>query len=148
VSQGTVNILLVEDNEVDVEGVQRAFQRYKIRNPIIVATDGIEALEMLRGTGDAAAIQRPYMIILDLNLPRMDGIEFLRELRRDPELRDSIVFVLTTSQDADDKVASYSFNVAGYMVKSRIGEGFLGLCEMLDCYWRIVEFPPGNPQRG
>jgi CheY-like chemotaxis protein len=142
VSDGTVNVLLVEDNEVDVEGVQRAFQRYKIRNPIIVARDGLEALDMLRGAGHAVPIQRPYMIILDLNLPRMDGIEFLKELRRDPELQDSIVFVLTTSQDDDDKLASYSLNVAGYMVKSRVGEGFLGLCEMLDCYWRVIEFPP------
>jgi CheY-like chemotaxis protein len=142
VSEGTVNVLLVEDNDVDVEGVQRAFERYKIRNPIIVARDGIEALDMLRGTGQVVPIQRPYMIILDLNLPRMDGIEFLQELRRDPALQDSIVFVLTTSQDDDDKLASYSLNVAGYMVKSRIGEGFLGLCEMLDCYWRVIEFPP------
>jgi CheY-like chemotaxis protein len=142
VSDGTVNILMVEDNEVDIEGVQRAFQRHKIRNPIMVARDGLEALEMLRGNGRAAPVARPYMVILDLNLPRMDGIEFLHELRRDPALQDSIVFVLTTSQDDDDKLASYGLNVAGYMVKSRIGEGFLGLCEMLDCYWRVVEFPP------
>lgn len=141
-SSGTVNVLLVEDNEVDVEGIQRAFQRYKIRNPVVVARDGIEALDMLRGGGDAASIPRPYMILLDLNLPRMDGIEFLEELRRDSALHDSIVFVLTTSQEDDDKLASYNLNVAGYMVKSRVGEGFMGLCEMLDCYWRIIEFPP------
>ena len=141
-----VNILLVEDNEVDVECIQRAFERYRILNPVVVARDGIDALDMLRGTGGAPALQRPYMIILDLNLPRMDGIELLRELRKDAELRDSIVFVLTTSQDDDDKVASYSFNVAGYMVKNRIGEGFLGLCEMLDRYWRVIEFPP-SPRR-
>jgi CheY-like chemotaxis protein len=144
VSEGTINVLLVEDNEVDVEGVQRAFKRYKIRNPIIVARDGIEALDMLRGNGESVPIQRPYMVILDLNLPRMDGIEFLQELRRDPGLKDSIVFVLTTSQDRDDKLASYDLNVAGYMVKSRIGEGFLGLCEMLDCYWRVIELPPAR----
>lgn len=141
----TVNVLLVEDNDVDIAGVRRAFVRHKIANPIVVAKDGLQALDILRGTSSGAPLGRPYLILLDLNLPRMSGIELLEALRRDPMLKDSIVFVLTTSESNEDKLASYDFNIAGYMVKSAIGEGFIRLVELLDSYWRIVEFPPERP---
>lgn len=137
----TVNVLLVEDNDVDVEAVQRAFHKHKIANPVIVAKDGVEGLILLRKSG-RGGVARPYLILLDLNMPRMSGIEFLKEVRRDPKLKDSIVFVLTTSKSDEDKVASYNLNVAGYMVKSDVGAGFLKLVEMLDHYWRVIEFPP------
>jgi CheY-like chemotaxis protein len=136
----TVNVLLIEDNEVDQEGVRRAFVRHRIANPIRVASDGVEALRILRGEG-VAPLPRPYLILLDINLPRMNGLEFLRALRADPELRDSVVFVLTTSQRDEDRLASYDLNVAGYMVKSDVGAGFLGMVELLDHYWRVVELP-------
>jgi CheY-like chemotaxis protein len=136
----TVNVLLVEDNEVDQEGVRRAFERHRIANPVRVASDGVEALRILRGDG-VDRLARPYLILLDINLPRMNGLELLRALRADPELRDSIVFVLTTSQRDEDRLASYDLNVAGYMVKSDVGAGFLGMVQMLDHYWRVVEFP-------
>ena len=136
-----VNILLVEDNDVDVETVERAFRKYKIANPVTVAVDGLEALQILRGEGGHEKFQRPYIVLLDLNLPRMNGIEFLEELRRDEQLGDSVVFVLTTSNSPEDKNASYNHNIAGYMVKTEIGRDFLSLAEMLDCYWRVVELP-------
>jgi len=135
---GTVNVLLVEDNEVDVEAVERAFQEHRIVNPITVARDGREALEALR----SGTVERPYLILLDLNLPRMDGIEFLEALRADPTLQDSIVLVLTTSNRDEDKIASYKLNVAGYILKSEVGDGLLKLTKMLDRFWRVVEFPP------
>lgn len=141
-SNDVVNVLLVEDNEVDVEGIERAFQRSKLDNPLFVAKDGVEALEFLRGSGHASAIGRPYMILLDLNLPRMSGLEFLAEIRQDPSLRDSIVFVLTTSRDREDKLASYDMNVAGYMVKSEVAGGFSSVVDLLDRYRQIIEFPP------
>lgn len=137
-SGNTVNVLLIEDNKVDVEAVERAFQEKKVANLIITAKDGREGLETLR-TGK---IERPYLILLDLSLPRMNGAEFLKKLRADPILKDSIVFVLTTSNSDEDKTASYDLNVAGYMVKNKIGEGFINLVNLLDMYWRIVEFPP------
>lgn len=136
----TVEVLLVEDNEVDVEAVRRAFARHKIANPIRVASDGAEALEILRGeNGDP--LQRPYLVLLDINMPRMNGFELLREIRADPTLHDALVFVLTTSKSDEDKMSSYGFNVAGYIVKSDAGAGFMRLVELLDHYWRIVEFP-------
>jgi len=137
----TVNVLLVEDNLIEQEAVRRAFVREHIANPIIPAVDGIEALSKLRGGPGLERIPRPYLILLDLNMPRMNGLEFLTELRADPDLRDSIVFVLTTSRSDEDRVASYNLNVAGYIVKSDVGAGFVRLLGLLDHYWRIVEFP-------
>lgn len=84
---------------------------------------------------------RPNLILLDLNMPRMGGIEFLEELRTDPNLKDSVVFVLTTSDAEADRLAAYDHFVAGYMVKSKIGENFFQLADMLEGYWRIVELP-------
>lgn len=137
----TVNVLLVEDNEVDQEAVQRAFRRQKIANPVVVARDGVEALDVLRGTGGRKPLDRPFLILLDINLPRMSGIELLKHLRADDKLCDSIVFMLTTSKSENDRMMSYGFNIAGYMVKSDVGAGFIRLIEMLDHYWRVVEFP-------
>ena len=138
----TVHVLLVEDNEVDVEGVRRAFRRERIANPIHVATDGLEALHLLRGAHGHEPLTRPFLILLDLNLPRMNGIEFLRAVRADEQLHSAIVFVLTTSKSEEDIVASYDLNVAGYIVKEDVGRGFVRLIQMLDHYWRVVEFPP------
>lgn len=136
----TVQVLLVEDNEVDVEAVCRAFAKHKIANPVRVASNGVEALRILRGEG-CEPLPRPYLLLLDINMPRMNGFELLREMRADPALHDSIVFVLTTSKSDEDKMASYGFNVAGYIVKSDVGAGFVRLIELLDHYWRIVELP-------
>ena len=140
----TVNVLLVEDNEVDREAVRRAFARHRIANPIHTAIDGVEALDLLRGTNGKERLPRPYLVLLDINMPRMSGIELLRELRADPDLHDSIVFVLTTSKSDEDKVAAYGANVAGYIIKSDVGAGFVGLVSLLDHYWKIVEFPPSD----
>ena len=137
-TDATVQVLLVEDNDVDVEGVRRAFRAHKIANPVIVARDGVEALSLLR----SGQIRRPFLVLLDLNLPRMSGIELLQQIRADPKLHDSIVFVLTTSSSDEDKLASYRLNIAGYIVKSDVGQGFLRLITLLDHYWRVVEFPP------
>lgn len=140
----TVNVLLVEDNDVDREAVRRAFTRHRIGNPLHDAIDGIEALDMLRGTNGKTKIPRPYLILLDINMPRMNGIELLHALRDDAELRDSIVFILTTSKSDEDKMAAYGANVAGYILKSDVGAGFIRLVNLLDHYWRIVDFPAGD----
>lgn len=138
-----VTVLLVEDDQVDAEAVRRAFQKQKIANPLVEVNDGVEALSLLRGEqGDP--LPRPYIILLDLNMPRMNGLEFLKHLREDEKLRDSIVFVLTTSDDNRDKLAAYEQHVAGYMVKSRAGKDFLDLTALLDHYWRIIEMPPSR----
>jgi len=136
-----VTILLVEDDKVDVMAIRRSFLRLKIANPIIEAQDGIEALARLRGTDGYEAIDRPCLILLDLNMPRMGGLEFLAELRSDPMLQRSIVFVLTTSRAEEDRLHAYDKNVSGYVLKYRPGETFLDAINMLESYWRVIEFP-------
>ena len=136
-----VNVLLVDDDDVDVMAVKRAFKKAKIANPLHIARDGLEALLKLRGKDGHSPVPRPYIIILDLNMPRMDGLEFLNELRADEALHDAVVFVLTTSKADEDRAASYDKNVAGYIVKSDVGEGFLKVITLLDSYWRVVVLP-------
>lgn len=134
-----VHILLVEDDEVDVQALERAFQKFKIANPLSVAQDGLEALEKLRDATNP--LPRPYLVLLDLNMPRMNGIEFLKELRKDEALQETIVFVLTTSKAEEDRVEAYRLNVAGYIVKADPAISFMKAVEMLDHYWKVVEFP-------
>lgn len=138
-----VTFLLIEDDDVDVMYLQRTFRQMGIANQLVVANDGIEALEMLRGENGYDPIPKPYIILLDLNMPRMNGTEFLTELRKDPEIKHSVVFVLTTSDDEQDKINAYENHVAGYIVKSEAGQTFQPALEMLDRYWRVVELPAG-----
>jgi CheY-like chemotaxis protein len=137
----TAQLLHVEDDDLCLMGLERAFKAAKIANPIHFALDGIEALEMLRGTNGRARLPRPFIVLLDLNMPRMDGIEFLKEVRKDEELKKSIVFIMTTSNADEDKVAAYNLGVAGYILKSNPANAFLEATALLDTYWRVVEFP-------
>ena len=137
-----VTLLLVEDDHVDAEAIQRAFRQYRIANPFVVVRDGVEALAALRREPGAPGLPEPYVVLLDINMPRMNGIEFLEALRADPRLSRTIVFVLTTSDREEDKVAAYEHHVAGYILKSRAGEDFLEVVKLLKVYWRLVEFPP------
>jgi CheY-like chemotaxis protein len=138
-----VTLVLVEDDDVDAETVVRAFARERVANVIHRTRDGAEALELLMGGDGRPALERPYIILLDIRMPRMDGLQFLTRLRETPELADSVVFVLTTSDDDRDIMAAYDHNVAGYLVKSRAGADFVEIAKMIDLYWRYVEFPPG-----
>ena len=136
-----VNILLVEDDQVDVMAVKRALKELKIANPLHRAADGIDALEMLRGENGKKKLPHPYIVLLDLNMPRMNGLEFLDELRRDRELQRSIVFVMTTSAAEEDRVRAYDKCISGYMLKHSAAHSFLDAVTMLEHYWRVIEFP-------
>ena len=137
----TAQLLHVEDDDLCLMGLNRAFKAAKIANPVSFAHDGIEALEMLRGTNGRPRLQRPFIILLDLNMPRMDGIEFLKELRKDEELKKSIVFIMTTSDADEDKVKVYKLGVAGYILKSNPANAFLEATLLFNTYWRVVELP-------
>lgn len=135
-----LNILLVDDDEVDVMNVQRAFRKNNIINPLYIATNGIEALDKLRGTGGQEAIPNERrLILLDLNMPKMGGIEFLRSVRADSQLKALTVIVLTTSDDERDKVEAYNLNVAGYLVKPVTFTAFMEAMATLNKYWSINE---------
>jgi len=137
----TVNLLLVEDDEVDVQGLKRAFAKSRIGNPITVARDGIEALEFLRGENGRQKLAKPHLILLDLNMPRMNGLEFLEAIRADDDLKKSIVFMITTSKAEEDKARAYEQHVAGYIVKQDPANTFMQAVALLEHYWKIVEFP-------
>ncbi len=140
-SAESVNILLVEDDKVDVMAIKRALREIKVGNPLAVASHGIEALDMLRGENGHTRITQPRLILLDLNMPRMGGLEFLETLRGDPALRRSIVFVMTTSAAEEDRLRAYNLNIAGYLIKDCLGKNFLDSISMLKHFWRVVEFP-------
>jgi CheY-like chemotaxis protein len=141
-SDKSVQILLVEDDEIDAEAIVRAFKKQEIANPFTIVTDGIEALDILRGEAGHPRLSQPYLILLDINMPRMNGIEFLKVLRQDAELRQSIVFVLTTSNGEADKTAAYDEQVAGYLLKSNTDRDFSDIVTLFTSYERVVEFPP------
>jgi CheY-like chemotaxis protein len=136
-----IRILLVEDDDGDYKMVERAFRKAKILNPLVRAYDGVEALDMLRGTNGKEKIPPPYLIFSDIGMPRMDGLTFVKSLREDPALRKTVVFMLTTSRHDEDRHAAYNLNVAGYILKESAGHSFLQLVDLIGGYVRIVEMP-------
>ncbi|MGB9152338.1 MAG: response regulator [Alphaproteobacteria bacterium] len=137
----SLTILLVEDDDGDAKAVLRAFHKARIANTIMRAVDGMEALEMLKGENGKVKVPTPCLLLVDINMPRMNGIQLMKALREDKDLRHTIAFILTTSKRDEDKVAAYDLNVAGYILKSTAGEDFLNLVNMVDSFWRVVEMP-------
>jgi CheY-like chemotaxis protein len=135
------DILVVEDDDVQADAVVRSLRKGGIDSTIVVAPEGWEALSVLRGTHARHRIRRPYLVLLDLNLPRLSGMDFLREVRADPLLNDTVVFILTTSADERDCKRAYEEHVAGYMVKSEVGPQFTRMVEMLRPYLAVVRLP-------
>ena len=137
-----IHILLVENDEVDIMNVKRAFKKNKIDNPLHVANNGLEALWLLRGNSEQGVEKLdplPKIILLDLNMPKMNGLEFLKEIRNDPDLKTLSVFVMTTSDEESDKFAAYDMNVAGYIIKPLSFERFVNAISILNHYWKLCE---------
>jgi CheY-like chemotaxis protein len=134
----TTNVLLVDDDDIDVMNVRRAFEKGGIHNPLFHAGDGLAALEMLRST---TLPRERRLVLLDLNMPRMNGIEFLRELRADPALQSTAVVVLTTSHAERDRIEAYGLHVAGYLVKPVRFVAFVELMTAVNRYWSLMEMP-------
>ncbi|MDQ3296914.1 MAG: response regulator [Myxococcota bacterium] len=135
-TEHALNILLVDDDEVDVITVQRAFASNRITNNLYVARDGFAALDMLRGT--VLPAERRVML-LDLNMPRMTGIELLQQIRDDPALRALTVVVMTTSNEERDRVDAFRLGVAGYIVKPVTFNSFVEAMATLNRYWTLME---------
>ena len=133
-----LNVLVVDDDEVDVMNVQRAFKQNNIANPLYFAANGVEALQMLRNN---VLPKENRLILLDLNMPKMNGIEFLRALRADPALAPITVVVLTTSNETRDLTDAYKLNVAGYLTKPVTFTNFLDVMATLNKYWMLMELP-------
>ena len=137
-----VDVLLVEDDPGDVLMTREAFEHYKIRNQLHVVTDGEQALDFLRRTGNYAKAPRPGLILLDLNLPRRDGLEVLAELKQDPVLRVIPVVILTTSQAEEDILRSYSLHANAYISKPVDFERFMDVIRQIDSFFvTVVKLP-------
>jgi CheY-like chemotaxis protein len=130
-----IPIFLVEDDEVDVMTMRRALKDLRIANPLSIAGDGEAALQMLR----EGRIARPCVILLDLNMPRMGGIEFLRIIKADPVFKSIPVIVLTTSREESDRVETFKLSVAGYMIKPADYLQFVEVVRTIDLYWTLSE---------
>ncbi len=128
-------ILLVEDDRVDIMTVQRALKKNSISNPLHVARTGIEALGMLRGDGYPKLDPQPMLVLLDLNLPKMGGIEFLREVRADPELKSLKIIVLTSSNEPRDRRAAFQHDVDDYIVKPHSFDEFTRAIGIILSLW-------------
>ena len=137
-----VNILLIDDDEVDCMNVQRAFKKSNISNPLHIAHNGVEGLDMLRGTNNVQKIDpMPRIIMLDINMPKMNGLEFLKEMRADKDLHNISVFIMTTSNDDKDRFEAYNYNVAGYIIKPISFESFVTTVSILNNFWQLCEQP-------
>lgn len=129
-------ILLVEDDHVDVLTTRRALKEIHVTNPLVVCENGEEGLAYLRGTAE-----RPCLVLLDLNMPIMNGIEFLENVKSDASLRRIPTVVLTTSEEQEDKLRSFDLGAAGYMPKSLDYRRFVEVMRSIDTYWTMSELP-------
>jgi len=134
-SQRPILILLVEDNEGDVRLTREAFKEGRVANRLEVVSDGVEALRYLRREGPHAEALRPDLILLDLNLPKMDGREVLEKIKTDPQLKRTPVVVLTTSNAEDDIVRTYDLHANCYITKPVDFENFVGVVRSIDEFW-------------
>jgi len=137
--KSTKPILLVEDDAVDVMTVTRALKELKVTNRVDVTGNGEDAFEWLKNPQH----ERPCIILLDLNMPKMAGLEFLKIVKHDETLKRIPVIVLTTSTDEQDKIESFNLGVAGYMVKPVDYQQFVEVVKTIDLYWTLSEIPNG-----
>jgi CheY-like chemotaxis protein len=137
-----IEVLLVEDDPGDVMMTREAFQDYKVQNQLHVVSDGAEAMAFLRQEGDYAGRPRPDLVLLDLNLPRMDGRQVLESIKSDPELASIPVVVLTTSENEDDVLRSYSLHANAYVTKPVDFERFIEVVRQIDEFFvEVVRLP-------
>jgi CheY-like chemotaxis protein len=130
-------LLVIEDDQVDVMTIKRALKEIHVANPVVHMENGEDAIAHLRDTNR----EKPCIILLDLNMPVMSGIEFLQVVKNDTELRKFPVIVLTTSEEQQDKLQSFNLGVAGYMTKPVDYRQFVEVMRSIDSYWTISELP-------
>ncbi|QRV23638.1 response regulator [Marinomonas foliarum] len=135
----SLNVLIVEDDDVAAESITRSLKKVAPDISLVYAEHGKTAIEILENRHPSRTLKAPYLVLLDLNMPVMNGFEFLEYVREDPVLQDSVVFILTTSNDDNDRSRAYDNNVAGYMVKSSVGPQFAKLAMLMDAYRNAVE---------
>ncbi len=136
-----LEVVLVEDDEVEIEAVTRALKILHVAHDRTVFRSGIDALISLRQQRKHLRRAYPFFLLLDLTMPDLPGLQFLRQLRQDPFLRTALVFVLTNSGADEDKLAAYDYQVAGYLIKSNLGPDYCRLTALVLALYQVVEFP-------
>jgi CheY-like chemotaxis protein len=139
-------ILMAEDSEHDVMATQRAWKKHNIVNPLEIVRDGEECLDYLHQRGryaEAGSAPRPKVLLLDLNMPKLDGLAVIKHIRDDEELRHLPVVILTTSQAEQDRVESYDLGVNAYIVKPMGFEKFADAIRDINLFWQLVTVPEG-----
>ena len=135
------NVLVVDDDDVAIEAVLRSFRKHEVPCRTLTASDGAEALAILRDQHPSKRLECPVLVLLDLNMPGMDGFQFLQAVRADAQLRRTVIFVLSTSTRDQDRDRAYDEQVAGYMVKSAVGPQFSRLAEFVGKYACTQQLP-------
>jgi CheY-like chemotaxis protein len=140
-------VLMAEDNEHDIVATKRAWKKHYIANPLYIVNDGEECLDFLRKEGkysEPGAAPRPGILLLDINMPKMDGLAVLKEIRKDEDLRRLPVIILTTSKAEEDRIKSYDLGVNAYVVKPVGFENFSEAVRTISLFWQLVELPGGD----
>ncbi|MBW1858838.1 MAG: response regulator [Deltaproteobacteria bacterium] len=140
-------VLMAEDNEHDIVATKRAWKKHYIANPLYIVTDGEECLDFLRKKGkysEPGAAPRPGILLLDINMPKMDGLAVLTEIRKDEDLRRLPVIILTTSKAEEDRLKGYDLGVNAYVVKPVGFENFSEAVRTISLFWQLVELPEGG----
>ena len=132
-----IHIVLADDDAIDREMVKRSLKKHGLENPLTCVTDGVEALEVLRGTGGRAMVPQPCIVIVDINMPRMNGFQMMQEMRSDPHMRNNVIFMLTTSAGDPDRRLAYELQAAGYFLKKHTAD----FVQLLGQYCRLNVFP-------
>ncbi len=136
-----IQLLIVDDDEVSIMAVKRALKKMKLANPTQIAHDGVEALDILRAAADANGTLPPFIVLLDINMPRMNGHEFLEQVRSDPTLHQVVIFVLTTSNLPEDVRRATDQDVAGYVIKENPYESLAKNLESTGAVSRLLVVP-------
>ena len=138
----SIHFMIIDDDVIDIKDMQRTFKKNNIDNPLHIATNGLEALNKLLGlNGEKKIMPTPQIIILDINMPKMNGIEFMKNIRANKQLKSLLIFIFTTSNSEKDKMEAYNLNVAGYIVKPFQVSQFMEIISSLHRYWNLLEFP-------
>lgn len=136
-----INILLVEDDDVDAEILKRGLRKIGASGSLVRARDGVDALEILTQDAQSQTVPRPFVVLLDINMPRMNGHEFLAALRENEVVNAARVIVFTTSDNQKDLALAYKNNASGYIVKPNSSSELIDVLKSLTCYWEICEHP-------
>lgn len=137
INGNSFHILLIEDDEVDIQSVKRELAKLEVSFDLAIAKNGMEALDKLYGKGGQEKLEpKPNLILLDINMPKMNGIDFLKKIRADENLKHITVFILTTAYTSRDKMATQGLNVTGYIVKP------LQFDDVMSLYWSIIGTGP------